>query len=156
MTIDFSACFIGHRKIENREQVQEKLQSTVENLIIEYNVDTFLFGSHSQFDDLCFKVVTTLKKKYPHIKRIFVRTQYPEINDYTKSLFLKEYDDTYFPPKAVGAGKYIYVERNYDMIDKSRFCVFYYDENVAAKRKSGTKIAFDYATKKKKKIINLL
>ena len=42
------------------------------------------------------------------------------------------------------------------MIDKSRFCVVYYDEKYnPAKRKSGTKIALDYALKKKREVINL-
>ncbi len=43
------------------------------------------------------------------------------------------------------------------MIDNSCYCIVYYDEAVTpATRKSGTKIALDYATKKCKKIINVL
>ena len=39
------------------------------------------------------------------------------------------------------------------MIDRSSFCVFYYDETYIPKgRKSGTKIALDYAIKHKKVI----
>ncbi len=82
---------------------------------------------------------------------------------------LKSYEETYFPPKLENAGKYCYVERNYEMIDNSAYCVFYYNENYIAslkrqtkqrmllsvRRSSGTKIAYKYATKKKKLIINL-
>ena len=45
----------------------------------------------------------------------------------------------------------------FEMIDKSNYCVFYYNANYTPlkKRNSGTKIAYDYAVKKKKIIINL-
>ena len=42
------------------------------------------------------------------------------------------------------------------MIDNSHYCIVYYDEsNTPTARKSGTKIALDYATKKCKNIINI-
>ena len=42
------------------------------------------------------------------------------------------------------------------MIDKSEFCVFYFDEEkVSEKQKSGTKIALNYAVKREKHIIKL-
>ena len=50
----------------------------------------------------------------------------------------------------------VYVERNCEMIQNSRYCIVYYDENNAPKtRKSGTKIALDFATKLNKEIIVL-
>ena len=50
----------------------------------------------------------------------------------------------------------MYVERNCEMINKSRFCVVYYDEeHLPSKRKSGTKIAFEYAQKQGKEIIKV-
>ena len=58
----------------------------------------------------------------------------------------------------IDAGKAVYIERNCEMIDNSRFCVVYYDENYIPSRKnkkSGTKIAYDYAVKKGKEIINV-
>lgn len=59
----------------------------------------------------------------------------------------------------VNAGKAAYVERNCEMIDKSSFCVVYYNENYTPNRKnskSGTKIAYDYAVKKHIQIINVI
>jgi hypothetical protein len=42
------------------------------------------------------------------------------------------------------------------MIDNSQYCIVYYDEpNAPTSRKSGTKIALDYAVKKDKQIIVL-
>lgn len=40
------------------------------------------------------------------------------------------------------------------MIDRSDICVIYFDEN-AFNEKSGTKIAYEYAMKKKKEILNM-
>ena len=62
-------CFIGHRTIENAEQIKSKLFGIVSKLISN-GADTFLFGSRSDFNNLCWIVVTALKEQHPHIKRI--------------------------------------------------------------------------------------
>ncbi len=149
-----TCCFIGHRKIEETPELKEKIHNIIEDLIVNKNVTTFLFGSRSQFDDLCHEVVTELKEKYSYIKRIFVRAEYPYINEDYRRMLLKYYEDSYFPERIINARKAVYVERNYIMIDKSEFCVFYYDENNI-KRVSGTKVAYNYAKTRKKFIINL-
>ena len=149
-----TCCFFGHRKINETEELKVKLYKTIENLIVNENVDTFLFGSKSRFNDLCLEVVSQIKEKYPHIKRIYVRAEFPIINDDYKAYLLESYEDTYYPEKIIDAGKAVYVERNIEMINRSRFCVVYYDEsNTPTTRKSGTKIALDYAIKCKKKIV---
>ena len=130
---------------------------------------TFLFGSKSEFDDLCLNIVTELKGKYPHIKKVYVRAEYADINeDYTNYL-LESYEDTYFPERIRGAGRASYVERNQEMINKSSFCVVYYDKTYSPSRrknsrrdltdyqpKSGTKLAYDYAKSNRRRIINVI
>ena len=152
--LENTCCFIGHREINVTDELKEKLRVVIECLIVDENIDTFLFGSKSQFDDLCYDIVTEIKKKYPHIKRIFVRAEYPYIDESYEAYLLESYEDSYFPKSVLGAGKASYVKRNCEMIDNSRFCIVYYKEDYTPKgRKSGTKIAFDYAEKKKKTII---
>jgi len=144
-------CFIGHREINVTDELKEKLRVVIEHLITDESIDTFLFGSKSHFDDLCYDIVTETKKKHPHIKRIFVRAEYPYIDESYKAYLLESYEDTYFPKSVLGAGKASYVKRNYEMIENSRFCIVYYKANYTAKgRRSGTKIALDYAEKKKR------
>lgn len=151
-----TCCFIGHREITETKDLKIKLNIIIEKLIMEEKVDTFLFGSKSRFNDLCLEVVTKLKEKYPDIKRIYVRAEYKYIDDDYKNYLLKSYEDTYFPEKITKANKAVYVERNFEMINKSRFCVVYYDgKNVPSNRKSGTKIALDYAVKQGNIIINI-
>lgn len=163
-----TCCFIGHRKIKDTSKLRNDLAVVIEKLIVEKKVDTFLFGSKSEFDDLCWEIVTGLKEKYPDIYRIYIRAEFANIDDSYKEYLLKYYDDTYYPEKMINAGKASYVERNHEMIDKSTYCIFYYDENYAPPRRksnkrdlfdyqpqSGTKIAYDYAEKERKKIINI-
>ena len=152
--LENSCCFIGHREINVTDELKEKLRVVIEHLITDESIDTFLFGSKSHFDDLCYDIVTEIKKKYPHIKRIFVRAEYPYIDESYKAYLLESYEDTYFPKSVLGAGKASYVKRNCEMIENSRFCIVYYKEDYTPKgRKSGTKIALAYAEKKKKTII---
>ena len=151
-----SCCFFGHRKIDETPELTERLKNAVETLIIEKSVNTFFFGSKSEFNSLCLKVVTDLKEKYPHIKRIYVRAAFADIDDNYKNYLLESYEETYYPEKIRGAGKASYVERNQEMINKSKYCVVYYDENYTPpRRKSGTKTAYDYAVKRKCEIINI-
>lgn len=152
-----TCCFFGHREINETEELKSKLIAAIEKLITHEKVDTFLFGSKSRFDSLCLEIVSEIKEKYPHIKRVYVRAEFPVINDDYKAYLLKSYEDTYYPEKLVGAGKAVYVERNCEMINNSRFCIVYYDEeNTPTRRKSGTKIALDYAIKQGREIMIFL
>lgn len=168
MSVEKSCCFFGHRKIKYTEELEKKIYCDTERLILSENVNTFYFGSKSEFDSLCLKVVTELKEKYPEIKRIYIRAEFPYIDNSYRDYLLEDYEDTYFPQKAINAGRARYVERNREMIDKSDFCIVYYNEDYEpsarknSKRdffeyqpKSGTKIAYDYAKTKKKIVINL-
>lgn len=92
------ACFIGHRTIEETEELTSLLKNTVITLI-KKGVTSFLFGSMSAFDDFSWKVVTDLKKEYPFIKRVYVRSSYQYIHESYEKYLLELYEETYFPPK---------------------------------------------------------
>jgi len=172
MSVEKTACFFGHRRIDVTDGLMTALYKEIENLILVDKIDTFLFGSKSQFNDLCYNVVTDLKGKYPDTRRIYVRAEFEYIDSegsraYKEGL-LEHYEDTYYPECVSGAGKAVYVKRNYHMIDESSVCVVFYNENYRpARRKqssraltdyqpsSGTGVAYKYAEKKNRKIINL-
>ena len=165
------ACFIGHRKISVSEAFLSHLKDCIRELITDKNFDTFLFGSRSEFDDICLKAVTALKNDYPDIRRVYVRAAYPYISEDYKKYLLTFYDETYMPEAVKKAGKASYIERNQHMIDRSDLCVFYYDERYSPPKKqirqnhflsvspsrsnSGTKLAYQYAMAHKKAILNL-
>ena len=163
-----TCCFIGHRNTKKTPELLDELRNALIRLIEEKCVKTFLFGSKSKFDDVCFEMVTELKFEYPDIKLVHVRSQYLYLTEYYKDYLLESYDDTYIPEKVENAGKASYVERNQAMINSSDLCVFYNDdkynppERKQYKRafsysqpKSGTRIAYEHAIKKNKEIINL-
>lgn len=161
----YTCCFFGHRKIKITNTLIGRLNKVIEKLIARKRVNTFLFGSKSEFNTLCLKIVTDFKEKYPYIKRVYVRAEYPYINNEYEEYLLEGYDDTYYPERIINAGKAAYIERNCEMIDKSAWCVVYYDKDytpVGRKKSrlghqsnSGTKIAYNYAEKRCKNIINV-
>ncbi len=172
-----SCCFIGHRKIKDKERVFFRVKQIIETLISEKGVRVFNFGSKSEFDDICHVSVTELQSVYPDI----VRVNYNRKSEYVvkkgekanlkecrslllkKDISLKEFDDSKISDRVKNAGKASYVERNREMIDDSFYCVFFYndeykpevDPHYTSSSKSGTKLAYDYAVRKKKNIINV-
>lgn len=164
------------------ERVKTELFDVI-SALIENGADTFLFGSRSDFDFLCWEVVTELKKQYPHMKRIsynaphetaFTSKEERESSERFFSKMVKNevhyenYEESIYPLKSLKAHKNVYIMRNQEMIECSDVCVFYYNKDyLPPKRKqskrsvfdhqpkSGTAIAFAYATQKKKIILNV-
>ena len=148
-----TCCILGHRQILESEELRLELSKTIVYLITVNGVDTFLFGSKSQFNSLCYALVTEIKEMHPHIRRIYVRGEFPVIDDGYRRYLLERYEETFYPREIVGAGRSVYIERNRIMIDDSQFCLFYCTDDYAPKgRKSGTKLALEYAKKQNKTI----
>ena len=57
---EYCCCFFGHRKITETEELRNKVYTVIEKLIKDYEVHTFFFGSKSEFDDMCFNIVSEL------------------------------------------------------------------------------------------------
>ncbi len=160
-------CFIGHRRVGETETLKLRIYSVTEKLI-KSGIRVFLFGDHSEFNDMCYEVVTELKSLYPKILRVLYRKDYPRADVYTLQFYLDEFDDSICPDRVGRAGAAAYIERNRAMIAQSSACVFYYDTDyraisrryvknriVTRETKSGTKIADDFAVSQNSKIINL-
>ncbi len=147
---NLTACFIGHRKVENSDYLKNEIFSVMEKLIAS-GVTTFLFGSKSEFDDLCRQQATALKSVHPHLHRIYVRAEYELISDSYLSYLLQEVDETFYPDNVKNSKQGVYVKRNQYMIDRSDFCVFYFNPQT----NSGVKTAYTFAQKRKKQLINV-
>ena len=176
-----TVCFIGHRTVVNSEQLKTRLLDTLLTLISN-GAETFIFGSKSEFDSICWEVVTELQTQYPNIKRASYNTPH-EMTVTSKErrqleqiyaeiaggkVQFKDYECAVSSQKSQNATKDTYIMRNQEMIDDSDVCVFYYDKNYLPPRRkqskrqvsdyqpqSGTAIMFAYAIQKKKTIINL-
>ena len=170
-------CFIGHRKIIGTKELKQRLQKTIENLIKEKQVRTFIFGSHSEFDFLCHQIVSNLMSVYPTIERVVytcksefavLKQDKRELEQMFSTVFkqditLCEYEKEIEHKTKFTSGKASYIERNKAMIDASDYCIFYYDENYKPPKrklsksdvfeyqpKSGTSLAYNYAKQKRK------
>lgn len=182
MEIHKSCSFFGHRNTKVTKNLKQKVKDVVEDLIVNYNVTIFIFGSRSNFDSLCHLVVTELKEKYSNIKRIAFtcksetcileneRKKWEEIYSHLQKheVHLLCFEEEFEHKTKYIAGKPSYIQRNYAMINSSDYCVFYYDKNyvpdmrkyskksaVYYQPKSGTFLAYNYAKQKKKILINI-
>ena len=129
-------CFIGHRKIEKSVELTHRVRDAINDLIENKRVTTFLFGSRSEFDDLCHSIVTDLQKNNPQIKRIMYtcRSEYACMKEEKeereriarevtkRDIKYKDYDGAMMSDRLWSAGKASYVERNQDMINASVLC----------------------------------
>ena len=178
-----SCCFIGHRVIEVTDELVSRLFSEAEKLILS-GVTRFFFGTRSDFNSLCHKVISELKVKYPQVTRIAFTSFHEtvvlqnEAKRYEatmsrllhREVHLEGYEQEITPEALRKSGKATYVERNQMMIDACDHCIFYYDENYRPKRRelsrkflhntlssarSGTELAYRYALHKKKTVINV-
>ena len=79
--------FFGHK--DCLSAITPQLESVVENLIRNNNVNHFYIGNHGNFDKIALHTLIELKRKYPHItyeivlayipkKQIDYPTLYPE------------------------------------------------------------------------------
>lgn len=169
-----SCCIIGHRTIEDDvEKLFEKIGSYVKYLVENKNVTIFKFGFYGAFNDMCYNLIAGLKIYNPQIKLVLyslnneIAYTFEEAELYQKHynrknkdftfkcfdeiLYLNDIDETKF--------KHACVLRNKKLIDESDYCMIYFrnDYSLPTKndmpRNSGTKIAYDYAVKQKKKIL---
>lgn len=163
-------CFIGHREIKATNILRENIRKTVENIILEsvhINEIRFLFGSRSQFNDLCYEIISELRVLYPYIKRINCPTknEYTVIdgdNRFDNYSKIKRFEAEIRDEKILISSRASYIIRNRVIIDNSDICIFYYSPDYvplitgrSKSRKSGTALAYEYAKNNKKKIINL-
>ncbi len=168
-------CFIGHRKIEINKSQIETLENIIESLI-KTGYYEFLFGSNSEFDDLCHNIVTKFKEKYPQIERVCytcksegftLESEREKLENNVKVLFNKEiklkgYESEVEFKNKNNAGRASYIERNEQMILDSDFCILYYNDNYEPtvnkkhnSKNSGTKLSYNFIIRKKKKFINI-
>ena len=150
-------------------ELKGKIKIMVEDLIVKEGVDTFIFGSKSQFDDLCHTVVTELQKEHKNLRRIAYLCRHEtgclvgagmnlsqKIKRFIgKEIAVKEYEEIKKCDRVNNAGRASYVERNQWMIDDSDVIIIRFDEDRKTDKQSGTAIAYAYAERKNKKVLKI-
>lgn len=147
-----SCSVFGHSEIDVTEDLKSRLWDRFETLINDDYV-LFYFGGFGAFDELCWEIVTGLKEKYPHIKRIFCladprhqraskRPKWLKDEDYEEIVYLDLIFDYWY--------KRIYFI-NVEIINKSNYTIFY----VNHPQNSGAYKAMQYAIRNKKPFENM-
>lgn len=155
-----SCAIFRHREIKVDKNLLLKLRDYIELLVIKEDITTFIFGSKSMFYEYCWVAINILKNKYPYLKRIVLDCQHEhslkleDIDSFENQIY---YDEVLKSNRSINAGKYTYINRNYEMIDMSDVVLFYYNKEYVPKRntRSGTSLAYQYAKQKNKRIYNL-
>lgn len=139
--------FLGHRCLN--EDIYEKLETQIEQLILTENADTFWVGGHGEFDELAAAAVRKLQQKYPHITLILILAYVPQLDRYGEELPFDAFD---YPDEAEQAPKRLaIIHRNKYIAKNCDFVIAYirqdsggaYEAAQIAKRKN--KIIFNLA-----------
>lgn len=145
--------FFGHREIMLTEELYVTTLTEIEKSV-DLGCRIFYFGEFGEFDNLCYQIVTKLKKERPslHIRRIYCVPQEKQLRKKARWMMDGKYDDIIFLiPKLTGWYRSIFF-RNCAMIDGSDVVIFYAEN----RRESGAYKAYRYAlTKKDKTVVNV-
>ena len=140
--------FFGHRYFD--ETYIPKLKETIEDLIINKNVNKFYVGNNGQFDVAVEKLLGELEEKYPHIKYYIVLAYLPRElekegfhKDFSKSIIYDNFEKV--PPKAA------IIKRNNWMLSKADFVICYITRTAL----SGAAVFAEKAKKQNKFYINI-
>jgi len=140
--------FIGHSMFVKCRLSVEELKNTIEKLI-QNGVNTFLIGTHGEFDEICLEICCSLKNKYTDIKICKVCTNLHTImkeNNYNEKIEIISYPIENFHYKQR------ITKSNEMMINSANYIISYVNETTF---NSGALKSLKYAKKKNKHIINL-
>ena len=155
MKKEVSCCFTGHR-ILGKDFTISALDNTIEYMINKC-VTIFICGGAIGFDTYAAEAVLRAKERHESIElHIYApcnnqsaKWNIIQKNKYNEILEKADYVDMVDRPYYDGCMK----ERNYKMVDNSRYCIAYFHENES--RPSGTGQTFRYAKRQGLEIINL-
>ncbi len=139
------ACtFIGHRNCS--EDMKEKLQTILEDLIIKEKVDLFYVGNQGRFDRLVYQVLCDLENKYD----IKTRVVLPYLNQKNEDIYF-DFCKTIFPETITKTPpRFAIHKRNDYMLQKSEYLICYLEFTF-----SNTYTFVEKAKKQNIKIINI-
>ncbi len=140
--------FCGHSDFEAAEKYERYMQTLFTELIGEENVE-FYIGKDGRFDTFALKCVKEYKLTHPATKIIFV-TPYLS-KSYSKLDFaLNNFDEVIYPSLEKVPYRYAIIKRNEWMVNKSDILIAFIEYSFGGAAKT-----FEYAKRKKKKIINI-
>lgn len=139
-------CFFGHK--DTPASIAHALETVIEYLIQERDVDEFLVGNHGNFDSMVYRVLKGAITVRPHITYHVVLAYMPK-ESAESSLY--EYRETLLPEGIEKVPpKFAISWRNKWMIREADICVCYVKHSWG-----GAAQYMEYAKKHAKEVVNL-
>lgn len=152
-----TACFTGHRIIEEPSEAFQRKLTTVIETLIQNGYLYFGAGGARGFDALASETVLKLKTKYPNIYLILVLPfdeQYKFERDWKPEEIAQYHKIKTCASKVVvlapDYSKGIYYRRNRHLVENSSVCVAY-----MIRKNSGTGYTVNYAKSQNLQVINI-
>ncbi len=151
-TVEKTCSCFGHSDVDITDDLIARTRIEI-GKAIEDSVRIFLFGGRSDFDDLCYDLVTEKKNANPqlNIKRVFCFALDKQLRKPPRWYVPKEYEALECPTKDFDYWYTAIYYRNLAMIDQSDLILFWVEE----RENSGAYKTYRYAVKKHKRIVNL-
>lgn len=145
------SCF-GHYDIDITDALIARTRIEIDKAVAD-GVRVFLFGGISDFDDLCYDLVTEKRNAEPqlNIKRVFCFALDKQLRKPPHWFVRKEYEALECPTKDFDYWYTAIYYRNLAMIDRSDLILFCVEE----RENSGAFKTYQYAVKKRKRFVNL-
>lgn len=151
-TVEKTCSCFGHSDVAITDELTTRTRIEIDRAI-EEGVRIFLFGGRSDFDDLCYDLVTEKRNADPqlNIKRVFCFALDKQLRKPPRWFIPKEYEALECPTKDFDYWYTAIYYRNLAMIDQSDLILFW----VERRENSGAYKTYQYAVKKHKHIVNL-
>ncbi len=153
-TVEKMCCFTGHRSL-GKDFSEDRAYRTIKKLREKYGVTVFFCGGAIGFDMKMGELVLKLKKEYDDIVLHMILpcrdqdARWGVLDKMRYKKLLKKADAVEYVQDYYSDG--VMRVRNYRMVDRSEFCVCYFN----GRRASGTAQTIRYAKKKGVMIGNL-
>lgn len=151
-TVGKTCSVFGHSYVEITNDLTERTRVEIDRAIND-GVRIFLFGGRSDFDDLCYDIVTEKRNAEPqlNIKRVFCFALDKQLRKPPRWFVRKEYEALECPTKDFDYWYTAIYYRNLAMIDRSDLVLFW----VEKRENSGAYKTYRYAVKRHKHFVNL-
>ena len=144
--------FLGHSKIYEKEKLYEYLENIIKENIVCGDKTVFYCGGYGDFDDLSLKACKAIESQGNNFEIVFVTPYITESYQKKMDFLLKAglYNSTVYPPLENVPYRFSISKRNEWMVCEADLIIAYINHSYGGAYKT-----FEYALKKKKKIINL-
>ena len=144
--------FTGHSFVSSSDRVKEMVKEQIRNNITDVKLVTCYLGGYGDFDEICARACSELKREYDCIKVVYV-TPYISSSEQAKikeMLLFGLCDASIYPPIENVPLRFAISKRNEWMMTNADLIIAYVNRSYGGAYKS-----LQVAKRKKKKIINI-